>query len=1093
MTTTSNFQIKPDYYENLEKCVASNRDKKQTNPRYSNFTQTHFTAGDEDQFQTYRYEINGNICNTSENISLVDNVFIDLPFEEWSGYKDLNANDVTNTFRYIFNKFKKGIFIKIVNNELKVFLPFSNSKFINEWSDRIKVDPKKYNNIYDFLRYVSDMEGRFFNKNRVNAFINTWYANNSLLRHEYPINEGDTNVSTVKNMLEELCRNRQIPDIELFLNRRDYPLLSKFGHEPYYNIWDRIDKPLVSHDYKKFVPILSMSGTDKFADVLIPTHEDWARVQSLENKWFPRSCRSYIDEFNNNWESKKPTAVFRGGTTGTGVTIDTNPRLKVSNLSYITPIPSNGIPYLDAGITNWNVRPRKIMGNPYLQTIDIKSMPFPLVSRLTPLEQSNYKYVIHIEGHTSAFRLSYELSMNSVILLVDSKWKIWYTNMLIPYKHYIPIKADLSDLIDKIEWCRDHDNECKEIAYNAKIFYDTYLCKKGILDYMQKIFVDLKDEIGVYLYNIESPLQIQVKHEQSIIDSIMKSYPTTDKTVLDINRIPNSGRCFGLLKGMQWIYNLIYNTHNFEAISKNNGQIFSNKLGTVDNYSLANFSFAVKESSDYQKIQEHIHETFVGLTCINKILNNIPNFMYIFGSYKKSLQYKVVSEFIYGESLQDFINSKEFNLRDYLFILVQLCLCLHVAQNQCCFVHYDLTPWNIIIQKLNKEIEVEYVIDYNKVIKIKTSIVPIIIDYGKSHVSYESKHYGFVNMYKFSTVQDIFTILITSLYQIINNRYSNIELNKLFVLSNFLSNSQFYKDTFNNYKDLNTFLHNNKTYSKLISSDKKDLEKLTPMDLFNYINKNFGYLNFSIQVTDTYYSIMNKSNAKQVFEYVLSKSIAEQLETYSNVFNSLLSCTIPQPKNLFFIYYAAQSLEDNLISVRDNMMYFLKENAIMDSSKYEDLFNNTIRFLHKFYSHKLKNTKEKEVYYSLSEYFNELIPCPYKEDSFLTPNYILELLEKYNKLTDYTDLSDYKQIIQYILLNKGKYMLKKEDKYFYIKVFDKLLKTKEYVMKNNSSNYNTLRQTSKDVYSLDLKFISENKCKAVEKYSVVYNNILNML
>ena len=34
-------------------------------------------------------------------------------------------------------------------------------------------------------------------------------------------------------------------------------------------------------------------------------------------------------------------------------------------------------------------------------------------------------------------------------------------------EHYIPIKKDLSDLIDKIKWANDHPEEVKNITENA--------------------------------------------------------------------------------------------------------------------------------------------------------------------------------------------------------------------------------------------------------------------------------------------------------------------------------------------------------------------------------------------------------------------------------------------------------------------------------------------------------------------------------------------------------------------------------------------------------------------------------------------------
>ena len=132
-TTTSFLQKKPDFYNSVEECSESLKNKIQTNPRYKNFNQTHFTAGDEEQFLEYKYEKNGE----NKDVELKDNIYSDKFFYIWKGYHDLEAHVVLKTFRYIFNKFKKGIFVKIVNNELKVFLPFSNANFVNEWNHKI--------------------------------------------------------------------------------------------------------------------------------------------------------------------------------------------------------------------------------------------------------------------------------------------------------------------------------------------------------------------------------------------------------------------------------------------------------------------------------------------------------------------------------------------------------------------------------------------------------------------------------------------------------------------------------------------------------------------------------------------------------------------------------------------------------------------------------------------------------------------------------------------------------------------------------------------------------------------------------------------
>ena len=168
---------------------------------------------------------------------------------------------------------------------------------------------------------------------------------------------------------------------------------------------------------------------------------------------------------------------------------------------------------LQMQITKWNVRPKKIFKHDYLEFLDPTTLPFKLVNKLSPLEQSKYKYIIHIDGHVSAYRLSYELSMNSVILIVKSEWKLWYSDLLKPYIHYIPIKEDLSDLIDIIKWCRKNDEKCKEIANNALKFYEKYLKKDGIFDYLQKLFIDVKKNMGKYYYNDIKPINIQLINE----------------------------------------------------------------------------------------------------------------------------------------------------------------------------------------------------------------------------------------------------------------------------------------------------------------------------------------------------------------------------------------------------------------------------------------------------------------------------------------------------------------------------------------------------------------------------------------------------
>ena len=81
---------------------------------------------------------------------------------------------------------------------------------------------------------------------------------------------------------------------------------------------------------------------------------------------------------------------------------------------------------------------------------------------LTDYEESLYKFILIIDGHLISSNLSFHLYMKSCILLQESKYKLWYSDLLIPMKHYIPIKNDLSDLMKQIKWCLKNDEKCKK-------------------------------------------------------------------------------------------------------------------------------------------------------------------------------------------------------------------------------------------------------------------------------------------------------------------------------------------------------------------------------------------------------------------------------------------------------------------------------------------------------------------------------------------------------------------------------------------------------------------------------------------------------
>ena len=59
----------------------------------------------------------------------------------------------------------------------------------------------------------------------------------------------------------------------------------------------------------------------------------------------------------------------------------------------------------------------------------------------------------------AAYRIPYLMGGGSLILKQDSQFYEHFYSQLQPYVHYVPIRADVTDVLDKIQWAKDNDDE----------------------------------------------------------------------------------------------------------------------------------------------------------------------------------------------------------------------------------------------------------------------------------------------------------------------------------------------------------------------------------------------------------------------------------------------------------------------------------------------------------------------------------------------------------------------------------------------------------------------------------------------------------
>ena len=258
-----------------------------------------------------------------------------------------------------------------------------------------------------------------------------------------------------------------IPEGVYLVSPTDALIYRKNFKDPFYHVTGSTTSPIpLKHP---FLPILAMSGHKDYLDVPIINYDD---IDYVRGKTSIDMSKVELDFFK-----KKPTAVFRGGSTGCGWTADTNPRLKAVQLSKAHP------DLLDAQLTKIT-NTMKIHKTRRAGRVNAKEFK---EGTFIPFEkQSEYKYILQLDGNVAAYRLAKSMLLGSVILLQESGSTLWFQYLLKPYVHYVPVKDDLNDLITQIEWCNSHEKECETIANSARKLALNVLTKESMFHELER-------------------------------------------------------------------------------------------------------------------------------------------------------------------------------------------------------------------------------------------------------------------------------------------------------------------------------------------------------------------------------------------------------------------------------------------------------------------------------------------------------------------------------------------------------------------------------------------------------------------------------
>lgn len=412
---------------------------------------------------------------TKQQRTTKSNPLVEDRVQHWRYKNTFNA--VMNTLKYIMFRHRKGIYVSFRDGKLKHYTPFILS--LNSWT--------KHNPYASYIELAEGAEGKireYFEEEKkrredladdsVIQFQEKekWYVIHCLIcgviriTSDYQkgvVCEPDFGFFAFLELFRRVQNTYRVPDCDFFLNTFDQVLLHKDLKSPFPHIF----KGEIKHLRKKeFAPIVSNCTIRGFLDIPLPTQDDVARTTKM---YAPPSCiNTYVDDkYEHSWSKKISKAVFRGSATGCGWTPEDNKRIRLVFKEFKD---------VDAKLVSTDNIRLKLNPQGKIDYIPISSYGIYQSDDyfLTPIEQSQYKYIIHIEGNVAAFRISSLFAMKSVVIYVSTKYIMWIEPLL-KHKENCYIVSSIDEIPEAVQWLKANDKEAKKIAENGYQLYKNYL------------------------------------------------------------------------------------------------------------------------------------------------------------------------------------------------------------------------------------------------------------------------------------------------------------------------------------------------------------------------------------------------------------------------------------------------------------------------------------------------------------------------------------------------------------------------------------------------------------------------------------------
>ncbi|KAG7503975.1 hypothetical protein JOB18_048309 [Solea senegalensis] len=244
-----------------------------------------------------------------------------------------------------------------------------------------------------------------------------------------------------------------LPDLELVINVRDYPQVPSW--------------------VTPTLPVFSFSKTSDYQDIMYPAWTFWEGGPAV---WpiYPTGLGRWDlmrDDLKKSaaqwpWTKKESKGFFRGSRTSP----ERDPLILLSR---------EAPELVDAEYTKnqaWKSE-KDTLGKPPAKEI-------PLV------DHCKYKYLFNFRGVAASFRFKHLFLCGSLVFHVGDEWQEFFYPQLKPWVHYIPVRQDLSDVRELLQFVKQNDAIAEEIATRGKEFILNHLQIQDVSCYWQRLLTE---------------------------------------------------------------------------------------------------------------------------------------------------------------------------------------------------------------------------------------------------------------------------------------------------------------------------------------------------------------------------------------------------------------------------------------------------------------------------------------------------------------------------------------------------------------------------------------------------------------------------